>query len=199
MGLPGTLRGMSTMASPDDTPVRNRTRFAILNAAISVLTVKPAAALSEIADQASVARSTLHRYFPDRDSLMTAVNAFAADQVEVAIERARLGEGLAADALIRLCHEYFDHWQYITWQYLEWERQSKNDCEEMDQTEARVTAMIERGYADGTIDPEMSNGWVQQMVGATLYTAWEYVRLGQNRHEVLREVERTMLKIVRPE
>ena len=46
--------------------VRDRTRAALLSAAIDVLTDNTAASMGEIAKAAGVARSTLNRYFPDR-------------------------------------------------------------------------------------------------------------------------------------
>ena len=55
------------------TGARGRTRKAILDAAIGVLATDPAASLGQIADAADVGRTTLHRYFPERADLLTAL------------------------------------------------------------------------------------------------------------------------------
>lgn len=197
MGRSATILAMSITTPLDETPVRNRTRHAILNAAIAVLTARPAASLGEIADEAGVARSTLHRYFPDRVSLLAALNDFADEEVRAAMARARMNDGPAAEALIRLLHEYFDAWHNITWQYLERERQGQQDCDD-DLHDEDLGALIQRGFADGTIDPSLTNSWLQQMLWAVIYSSWEGIRYGSNRVDALKEAERTLLKIIRP-
>lgn len=168
-----------------DTPARTRTRNAILRAAITVLSQNPAASLGEIADAAEVARSTLHRYFPERSALTDAMNTYAAEEIGAATRRARLDQGSAADALIRLCHEYFDHWDTITWIYME----SMQECADGDAFDERMdpdmTTLIERGHRDGSIDPSIPNAWLQQLLWALLYSAWEYIRQGRSKHEAL--------------
>lgn len=117
-------------------PVRGRaqrTRNAILRAAVTLLSQNPAASLGEIADAANVARSTLHRYFPERTGLIEALHTFAEGEINAAIMRAKLDEGTAAEALVRLCHEYFDHWDTITWVYMESLKQPSDSCGADDQ------------------------------------------------------------------
>lgn len=53
-----------------ESPTRARTRAAILDAALQILPTDPSASLAQIATAAGVGRSTLHRYYPDRDSLL---------------------------------------------------------------------------------------------------------------------------------
>lgn len=64
-------------SAPEQSATRERTRKAILDAAVSVFASKPAATLSEIASAAKVGRTTLHRYFPERSDLVDAVAAEA--------------------------------------------------------------------------------------------------------------------------
>ncbi|MDQ3577436.1 MAG: TetR/AcrR family transcriptional regulator, partial [Actinomycetota bacterium] len=58
--------GDVTLADPAEQTrgARARTRRAILDAAISVLSRNPAASLAEVAEAAQVGRTTVHRYFP---------------------------------------------------------------------------------------------------------------------------------------
>ena len=87
---------------------RARTRQAILDAAVEVLARNPSASLGDVAVAADVGRTTLHRYFPERGDLITALHALADERLERATARARLEEGPAVAALQRLCREYFD-------------------------------------------------------------------------------------------
>lgn len=171
-------------ATPDS-PARIRTRNAILKAAARVLSQNQAAALGEVADSAGVARSTLHRYFPERNDLVDALRRYAAEEIAAATARARLEDGPAVDALVRLCHEYFDLWDTITWVYLD----STRECDDTTAFDAQldpcVTALIERGHREGSIDPAVPNAWLQQLLWTLLYTAWEYIRQGASKHEAL--------------
>lgn len=189
---------MNVALATTDTPTRSRTRSAILTAAVRLLSGNSSASLGEIADAASVARSTLHRYFPERSDLLLAVSVFAAEQLRGAVERARPREGPARDALMRLCHEYFDHWDTITWVYMESLKQEDGTCDPESAYDPDLSALIERGYADGTIDAALPVAWLNQMVWALLYSAWEYVRQGDSKHQALELTLRTLHKVVAP-
>ena len=182
-----------------DSPTRTRTRRAILQAAVSLLSQNAAASMGEVAEAAGVARSTLHRYFPERGDLLDAVTRFAADEVKAATRRARPEDGPATDAVIRLCHESFDHWDAIIWTYWESLKRDQAECDpEDDALEARWNALIERGQAEGTIDESLPATWIQQMMWAVLYSAWESVRQGTTRHEALTLCLATMRKVIAP-
>lgn len=60
------------VSSMRESGARGRTRRAILGAAASVLSRRRDATLADIA-AAEVGRSTLQRYFPDREMLLSAV------------------------------------------------------------------------------------------------------------------------------
>ncbi len=168
-----------------ETATRARTRHAILRAAITVFGQNPSAPLGEVADAAGVARSTLHRYFPERSDLIEALRRYADDEIQQAEQRALLDQGPALDALIRLCHEYFDSWNTLTWRYTD---SLGNECEPAD-TDAwddqQTAVVIARGHADGTIDPGVPALWLQHALWALIYAGWEFVRRGASRHEAL--------------
>lgn len=181
-----------------ETPTRTRTRTAILNAAISLLLRNPSASLGEVADAAGVARSTLHRYFPERADLVAAMKMFADHQMADATARARLTEGTAAEALVRACHEYFDEWDTFMWSFVESLKGDDESCENGVTFDLELAAVIERGYADGTIDPCLPNAWIQQTMWAVLYSAQEYVRQGESRHQSLNLTLQTLRKVIAP-
>jgi TetR/AcrR family transcriptional repressor of lfrA len=92
---------MSVSQSNDGGP-RSRTRKAILDAAMSVLAVNPAASLGDIATAAEVGRSTLHRYFAERTDLLHALARHVHQLSNAAIEHAEPDCGPPVEALRRV-------------------------------------------------------------------------------------------------
>ncbi|MGW0431012.1 TetR/AcrR family transcriptional regulator [Micromonospora sp. NPDC003197] len=178
---------------------RVRTRQAIVEAAIEVLGQNSAATLGEIAVAADVGRTTLHRYFPERSDLLAAISAESVARINQAAERARLGEGTGAEALRRLCHEYFDLGDLLSLLFND--PQLAGDPLESDQggCDPQFAAMVERGHQDGSLDPELPASWLQSVLWSQLYSGWSYLaETGASRHEVLRLVVRTVDKAIAP-
>ncbi|MFC7880190.1 TetR/AcrR family transcriptional regulator [Isoptericola sp. NPDC057391] len=177
-----------------ETGVRARTRRAIVEAAVTQLARDPGVALGQIADAAGVGRTTLHRYFPDRAGLLTAVAEESADRVRGARERARLEAGTAREALVRLCPEYLLLGDLLTLMFTGVVPDSAiDDCEDDDP----LVALVERGRDDGSIDPALSVGWVIGTLWAQLYLAWATLREGSEaRHDVVQQLMRTVDKAV---
>jgi AcrR family transcriptional regulator len=176
-------------------PLRTRTRNAILEAAISVFINDHSASLSEVAERAGVARSTLHRYFPERSDLVNAIGDYAREQVERIREAARIDEGPASEAVVRLAVAYLEVWDAVMWDYMEAEAAGKNPDESED---VAITRLIERGVAEGTIDPEIPNAWIQHAMYAMVYSAWDYIRSGHSRHEAAKLCEASIRKLIAP-
>ncbi|MEV1292452.1 TetR/AcrR family transcriptional regulator [Pseudonocardia sp. NPDC049635] len=149
-------------------PTKERTRQAILRAAIGVLSANPGAALGEIAEAAGVARSTLHRYYPDRATLSSAVGAFVQAEYAAAIRRARLDEGTGLAAYTRLCGELIEGRDVFAW----WVRGEIDDEVPDENDEDRmVTALVRRGHADGSIDPLLDAEWLATHIWCGLFAA----------------------------
>lgn len=165
-------------SAPEQSATRERTRKAILDAAVSVFASKPAATLSEIASAAKVGRTTLHRYFPERSDLVDAVAAEATRAVGEAAAAARLGEGTGAEALVRLCHEYFELADLLTVLFFTPGVYQEDSFAESASNDDSVTDAIERGHSDGSIDPDMGSDWVQNLLWSLLYTSMDYVNRG---------------------
>jgi AcrR family transcriptional regulator len=182
-----------------ETGVRARTRRAILDAAIETLTRQPNASLGDIAATANVGRTTVHRYFPERSALIDAISADALEKVTLATARARVEEGPAPAALARLCQEYFEFSDLFMLLFTmpdlltreEWQKESDDD--------RMLLRLVERGHAEGTIDPGMPADWVQQLVWSLLYTAWEQTRDStMPKHDALTLCLRTLAKAIAP-
>ncbi|MFF3064886.1 TetR/AcrR family transcriptional regulator [Oerskovia sp. NPDC057915] len=168
--------GEASDGAPHDAPAtgaRARTRRAILDAAVSVLSSNAAASLGEVAQAAQVGRSTLHRYFPERADLMRAVGDEALDRTRAAIRAARLDDGAPAAALRRLVIEYFD---LGPWYMLLFADPLLADDEafwqESDTAEAPVRDLFARGQQDGVFDRTLTISWDQRTVWWTLFNAW---------------------------
>jgi AcrR family transcriptional regulator len=75
---------------------------AILDAAARVLRRRPDAAMADIADEASIGRATLYRYFPTREALLRGVADTGTAELADGIEAAKLDELSVDRAIARL-------------------------------------------------------------------------------------------------
>jgi AcrR family transcriptional regulator len=178
---------------------RSRTRGAILQAAGKLLVRRRNATLSEIADAASVSRSTLHRYFPDRALLVDAVMEDSLDELRRATQDAALDQGPPLEALRRLVTGYASLGVQI--RFLFGDPQMWVDpAADPTAPEPRWTApaetvlnLIKRGQAEGALDAEVSADWIERVLWGLIYTAVEAVDQGQlPRHGAAATVIRTL-------
>ena len=75
------------------------------------------------------------------------------------------------------------------------------ECETDPVTESldpKLSALIERGIADGTIDSTLPSAWTQNLLWALLYTAWEYIKQGTSKHDALDLTLQTLRKVIAP-
>lgn len=182
-----------------ETGARLRTRRAILDAAVTALIRNSSATLADIAVEANVGRTTVHRYFPERSDLLGAIGTDFLDKIEQATTRARLDEGSAPEALRRLCQEYFEFGDLFTLTFAMPELATGPEWEQDTDADRAVVALIERGHAQGTVDAGMAPAWVQQVLWSLLFTAWAYVRENSvPKHEALDLCLRSLAKMVSP-
>ncbi|TDB78808.1 TetR/AcrR family transcriptional regulator [Micromonospora sp. KC721] len=187
------------MTDTQESGTRTRTRQAIIDAAIEMLGQDPSATLGEIATAANVGRTTLHRYFPERSDLLTALSAEGTTRLNRATDNARLDEGTGADALRRLCHEYFELGSLLSLIFSEPQLIDDADWSEQGACDPRLSALVERGHHDGTIDPELPATWIQSVLWSQLYAGWSYLADTRiSRHEALRLVVRTLSGAIAP-
>lgn len=181
------------MSDQQPTGSRARTRQAIIDAAIVLLGQNSAATLGEIAAAADVGRTTLHRYFAERAELLSAVSAEGGLRLEQANERARLAEGTGAEAVRRLCQEYFELGDLLSLLFSDQQLITDPAWADTDECSPAFEAAVRRGHHDGTIDPGLPAGWLENVLWAQLYASWSYVERGRiSRYEVLRLTLRTL-------
>jgi TetR/AcrR family transcriptional regulator, repressor for lfrA len=173
-------------------PTRSRTRQAILDAAIEMLGQNAGASLGEIAAAAQVGRTTLHRYFGERSDLIAAVSVEGNERLNRATALARLDEGTGAEAVLRLCREYFDLGGLLSLVFSEPSLIDENCWDP--HNDVAFTRVIRRGHADGSIDAGLPADWLESLLWSQLYAAWSYVRdhPQASRHHVLDLLLRTL-------
>ena len=81
--------------------VQARTRAAILAATASALAANRTATMPEIATVAGVGRTTLHRYFADRETLIYEATLDSIRVLTEAVDEAAIDDGPAVDAMRR--------------------------------------------------------------------------------------------------
>ncbi|MGC0366079.1 TetR/AcrR family transcriptional repressor of lfrA [Rhodococcus sp. 27YEA15] len=195
-----TIHRVLQQRSPEPSATRERTRKAILGAAVSVLARQPAATLADIAAAAKVGRTTLHRYFPERSDLVAAVSTEAAHAVRRAATAARLNQGTGAEALTRLCHEYFELADLLTVLFFTPGVYQEDSFAEAAADYRAVNDAIERGHLDGTVDPAMSSDWVHNLLWSLMYTSIDYVNRGAGtRLQALELTLRSLRRSITPD
>jgi len=176
-----------------ESPVRTRTRRAILAAASTALARNRTATLAEIAEAAQVGRTTVHRYFADRDEL---VKAAVADSIRVISEStldAKLDQGPPKEAMRRLITAMVDTYERMMFIWGEPAMlELIDEADNPDDADQAVRGLIARGQSEGVFDPDVSVDWIQQTLWALTYTGGEAGAKGQlPRHGVAAVVIRT--------
>ena len=174
--------------------VRNRTRGAILAAAASVLARDRTAILADIAEASGVGRTTLHRYFPDRESLIEATIEDSIRAIQQSVAEAVLDQGSSLDAMRRAVAAMVAVGDRLLFVF--------GDPRVLAGYGARdggvppndpVIDLIRRGQAEGVFDPEVSASWIQHVLWVLVYRGCEDADRGElPRHGITATVIRTL-------
>ncbi|MFD5557486.1 TetR/AcrR family transcriptional regulator [Streptomyces sp. NPDC127068] len=161
-----------------------RSRAAILDAAVTLFATEPDAGLRKIAEMAGVTRQTVYAHYPSREALLDAVTERVTGRAVAAMDAAGLEEGPAVDALLRL--------QDIGWEFFEGNptvgratdrptRPARPDADEAlhEPVDARLRQLIERGQAAGEFDPAPPAHWLAAVVKALGHAAGGEVTAGR--------------------
>jgi len=162
----------------DESGVRQRTRRAILDAAIAIWARDFSASLSDVADHAEVSRSTLHRYFPDRQSLIDASLVDASTTIERETTAAVAGCTTAREELETLMRVLVDRGEMLIFLFADPDRFSGNPHWDESEDE-NLYELIERAQQEGTLTAEFVPAWVQGVFYSLAYVAAESINAGQ--------------------
>lgn len=164
---------MGTVADPES-GTRRRTRQAILSAAASAFARDRNATLPDIADAASVGRTTLHRYFPDREGLINATIDDSVQAIQRSVAEAALMEGSPREAMRRAVAAMVavgDRLMFLFGDPRVLEKYGPAHAHIP--PDDPVLDLIRRGQAEGVFDSEVSAEWIQHTLWVLVYRGCE--------------------------
>ncbi|MFH8477197.1 TetR/AcrR family transcriptional regulator [Streptomyces sp. NPDC018000] len=175
---------------------KNRTERAIVAAAARTWAGDRAATLPQIAQAAEVGRTTLHRYFPERDGLVRAAVEYALESVAGAIAEAEPSKGHPVEAMRRVVAALASVSEAIMFVFGDQSlvREVVPTVEpDLPTPHDPVLDLIRRGQADGVFDDQLAPEWIQQVLWGLSYTAFEQVTQGAlAKFDVAATVTRTL-------
>jgi AcrR family transcriptional regulator len=184
------------MSVPATSRARGRTERAILNAAATVWARDRAATLPQIAEAAGVGRTTLHRYFPEREGLLRATTEFALEAIGVAIAEAEPEKGHPLEAMRRVVAALASASDAILFVFGDQSlvREVVPDADpDLPAPHDPVIELIRRGQVENVFDSQLSAEWIQQVLWGVAYTAFEQVEHGAlAKFDVAATVSRTL-------
>lgn len=174
---------MTSSAATQSGP-RERTRKAILDAAMTVLADQPTASLSDIAAAADVGRSTVHRYYPERTDLLRALARHVHELSNAAIDRADPTHGPADAALRRVVESQLDLGPIVIFVYSEPTILADPELAAyLDTGDEAIVEVLNRASVDR---PEYPPGWARRVFWALLDAGYEAAKQdGTPRHQIV--------------
>ncbi|HEU5485752.1 MAG TPA: TetR/AcrR family transcriptional regulator [Microlunatus sp.] len=176
----------------EDRPSKaDRTRRDIVDAAVEVWALDNAASLGSVAERAGVGRTTLNRYFTDRNQLISAVDDECRRRYADAVARSRPTEGTGIDALMRMCTELIQLGAVLGIVFADDALVDPDSW--FTEDDDPLGAVIGRGYADGSLDTDLPGDWIGTFVWTSLFAAHLVVRNGTRTwHEAAGLLTRTL-------
>jgi AcrR family transcriptional regulator len=146
----------------------------VLRAAAALLARKSTATMDEVARAAGIGRATLHRHFAGRDALVRALEQHGIQEFEAALDKARLDEGGAGDALRRLIGEVEPAADLLAFLYSESQLFEGDEVNEgWARLDARVAALFRRGQDQGEFRIDLTPAWLTEALYALIGScAW---------------------------
>ncbi|MGW8951136.1 TetR/AcrR family transcriptional regulator [Streptomyces sp. NPDC055709] len=149
-------------------------REQVLRTAAALLARKSTSTMDEVARAAGIGRATLHRHFAGREALVKALEELGIQEFEAAVDRARLDEGGAGDALRRLIAEMEPGAELLAFLVTENQLFEGDQINEgWSRLDARVSALFRRGQEQGEFRIDLSPAWLTEALYGLIGTcAW---------------------------
>ncbi|MFD6138976.1 TetR/AcrR family transcriptional regulator [Promicromonospora sp. NPDC060271] len=160
---------------------RARTRQAVLDAAASVWARDFSASLSAIAERAEVSRSTLHRYFTDRQALIDALLLDSLARLE-ALDGGVAAHGSAMDTLEQYLRAGVAMGDRVIFLFSDPNRFDGNPHWSAEDGDDEMRALMDSARTEGSIAPGIPTSWAVSLYYAVLYTAAEVSNQDLPRH-----------------
>ena len=157
--------------------LRPPVREAIMDAAIDTLARNPGASLSEIAARAGVGRASLHRHFPSRGDLVTAITRQCMDEIDAVTDQAVGDARTASERLSRMLAAVIplgDRYHFLA-------AEAFDDATLQARHEADLEwlgSLVDELKAEGVVAPDVPRGWVVANIDAQVWLAWSEVAAG---------------------
>jgi AcrR family transcriptional regulator len=182
-----------SIQSRPESGIRSRTRGAILSAAASVLARDRAAPLPQVAAAAGVGRTTLHRYFPDRETLIDATIKDSIRAIQQSVTDAALEQGSPLEAMRRAVAAMVAVGDRLLFVFGDPRMAKGYRTPDGAAPRDPVIDLIKRGQAEGVFDPEVSASWIQHVLWVLVYRGCEDADSGElPRHGITATVIRTL-------
>lgn len=159
-----------------------RSRAAILDAAVRLLNADPETRLEAIAAEAGVTRQTVYAHFPSRDVLLAAVIARVTDEVVAAMDAAEPESGTATAALFRLLEastEAVNRYPVLREALSRVATPAADDRRLHAPISERITAVIARGQDGGEFDVALPARWHATVTIELAHAAAHEVQAGR--------------------
>ncbi|WP_223005907.1 TetR/AcrR family transcriptional regulator [Streptomyces genisteinicus] len=148
-------------------------REQMLRTAAAVLSRKSTATMDEVARAAGIGRATLHRHFAGRDALVRALEALGIRELESALDRSRIDDGPAGEALRRLIGEMQPSADLLAFLYTENQLFEGEIDEGWARLDARVSDLFRRGQQQGEFRIDLTPAWLTEaLYGLVGSCAW---------------------------
>ncbi|MGL5858193.1 MAG: TetR/AcrR family transcriptional regulator [Angustibacter sp.] len=165
----------------------DRSPDAVLEAATQVLATAPQLSLGEVAARIGISRATLHRRYPTRRALLTALAHDAVDRVTACYADAgvpELGRGVSRGAGVDLLGRVVERLVPLgpRLMFLLHAPELDGDVElehRVQELDAPLEAVVRRAQRDGEVDRALPAWWVLATLNAAVFTAWEQVDAGR--------------------
>ena len=160
----------------------DRSRRAIIDAALELLPAKPSATLAELAGHANVARATLYRHFKNRTELIRVTArecAYAMNGVLGPISLQPLTGREAIEACIRAYFPIVDKYYFLKFFQFEIEEDEvvRNLIEAY---YATLRGIVTRAVEEGSVRNTLQVEFITHALDCVLYAGWEMLGKGMS-------------------
>ncbi|PFG13530.1 TetR family transcriptional regulator [Bacillus sp. es.036] len=157
----------------------NKTQTNIVNVAIDVLSRDESASMETIAEQASVSRMTIHRYFKNRERLFSSIHEVLIERTLVIFNESmdRFEDPLEQMESIIKTNAGKHGFHLLFREHGHHEEHDPETCK-FSKVNQGLYALIGRLRDAGHIDSSIPDAWVFHMYDGVLLTAWETLHNG---------------------